>query len=372
MDNIEIVVDEAKKTSANYISDNITIATICSHTSLQLFHAARQQGFKTLGIIRRSENDTRESYNYFPLAAPDEFFDVDNYLDLLEKAPELLERNVVFVPHGSAVEYLRMPDGRHALELLRIPTYGNRRIIPYEFDRRKQREWLEKEAGLLMPKEFLDPREIKQPVIVKRQGAPGGRGSAVVTSYEEYRQFVNANQQNDYNCATIQQFIPGTRYYLQFFATPFCQFNGSNLEFFGADRRDESDADEFYKIGTRRELLEKGMSPTYNVTGNVQVVLRESILMRDGIPAGRKTLDASKRLVKDGMIGPFCLETIVDPNSRMYVFEISARIVAGSNILTYGSAYGLYTYPEPMTYGRRIMLDIAEGLKRRELYKVIS
>ena len=34
----------------SYDKDDITIATICSHSSLQIFHGARQEGFKTLGI----------------------------------------------------------------------------------------------------------------------------------------------------------------------------------------------------------------------------------------------------------------------------------------------------------------------------------
>ncbi|MDD1734846.1 MAG: DUF1246 domain-containing protein, partial [Methanothrix sp.] len=33
-----------------YDKDDLTIATICSHSSLQIFHGAREEGFKTLGI----------------------------------------------------------------------------------------------------------------------------------------------------------------------------------------------------------------------------------------------------------------------------------------------------------------------------------
>ena len=29
---------------------DIVIATVCSHSSLQIFHGARQEGFRTLGI----------------------------------------------------------------------------------------------------------------------------------------------------------------------------------------------------------------------------------------------------------------------------------------------------------------------------------
>ena len=33
-----------------YDKKQIKIATICSHTSLQIFHGARQEGIKTIGI----------------------------------------------------------------------------------------------------------------------------------------------------------------------------------------------------------------------------------------------------------------------------------------------------------------------------------
>ena len=40
-----------------YDPNDITIATLCSHSSLQIFHGARKMGFKTLGIT--ITHDTR-------------------------------------------------------------------------------------------------------------------------------------------------------------------------------------------------------------------------------------------------------------------------------------------------------------------------
>ena len=40
-----------------------------------------------------------------------------------------------------------------------------------------------------------------------------------------------------------------------------------------------------------------------------------------------------------GMIGPFCLETIVNDDLEFVVFEISSRIVAGTNVHVSGSPY---------------------------------
>ena len=364
------------KAAESYDPEDLTITTICSHSSLQLFNAARKDGLKTLGIIRSRDNILRDSYNSFPLAKPDEFYEVDEYEDLLNIGPQLTDRNAIFIPHGSSVEYLRNPESEyHGLETLPIPTYGNRKLIPWEFNREKQRQWLENKAGLKMPKEIRDPGEIDGPVVVKLKGAPGGRGSVIVKNRESYeRAMKELRYQHDYKGATIQEFISGTRYYAQFFPAPYAQA-GTDLEFFGFDVRRESDIDESFKLGTPEELLKAGHPPTFNVTGNFPCVIRESILMKHVIPAGKKTLDASQKIVKEGLIGPYCLELVVDSDGDVYCFEISARIVAGSNALANGSPYGLYTYPPEwgeVNYARRMMIDIKHGFKNRMVDRIIT
>ncbi|GIR34231.1 MAG: hypothetical protein CM15mP47_4570 [Methanobacteriota archaeon] len=43
------------------------------------------------------------------------------------------------------------------------------------------------------------------------------------------------------------------------------------------DRRDESNVDEFYKLGSLRDLREMSLEPSFVVTGNQPVVIRESV-----------------------------------------------------------------------------------------------
>ena len=85
---------------ANYDKKKLTIATVCSHSSLQIFNGARKEGFKTLGI---SVGKVKKYYDAFPLGRPDEFFIVDNYKDINKYSEELQEKNVVVIPHGSFV-----------------------------------------------------------------------------------------------------------------------------------------------------------------------------------------------------------------------------------------------------------------------------
>jgi len=71
------------------------------------------------------------------------------------------------------------------------------------------------------------------------------------------------------------------------------------------------------------------------------------------------------------MIGAFCLETIYHPDKGFIVFEISARIVAGTNLYPEGSPYSCYIFNEPMSTGRRIAREIKEGLKTNQIEKIV-
>ena len=74
--------------------EDITIATVCSHSSLQIFHGAREEGFRTLGIAVGKQP---KFYDAFPLARPDEFLVVDAYKDIPEPgAPRKCEITHVY------------------------------------------------------------------------------------------------------------------------------------------------------------------------------------------------------------------------------------------------------------------------------------
>ena len=102
--------DKIAKILESYDKSSITIATACSHTSLQIFHGAKQEGFKTLGI---SVQQNTKFYDAFPSAKPDEFLYADSYSELIDRVDELVEKNAIVVPHGSFVEYMTPRSSRH-------------------------------------------------------------------------------------------------------------------------------------------------------------------------------------------------------------------------------------------------------------------
>src|SRR4030042_1356208 len=232
-----------------YDKDNITIATACSHTSLQIFDGARKEGFKTLGI---TVGQKTKFYDAFPRGKPDEFYYIDSYTELLDRADDLIAKNVVLVPHGSFVEYMTPKN----FEEIEVPTFGNRRVLGWESDREKERIWLES-AGLEMPHRIEDPKMIDRPVLVKYDGAKGGRGFFIAKDYPDFKLGIDHSQKY-----SIQEYILGTRYYIHYFYSPIrtegYKMSKGVLELLSIDRRDESNVDEMYKLGAQEALKTVG------------------------------------------------------------------------------------------------------------------
>ncbi|OGS52196.1 MAG: 5-formaminoimidazole-4-carboxamide-1-(beta)-D-ribofuranosyl 5'-monophosphate synthetase, partial [Euryarchaeota archaeon RBG_13_61_15] len=343
-----------------YDKDNITIATACSHTSLQIFDGARKEGFKTLGI---TVGQKTKFYDAFPRGKPDEFYYIDSYTELLDRADDLIAKNVVLVPHGSFVEYMTPKN----FEEIEVPTFGNRRVLGWESDREKERVWLES-AGLEMPHRIEDPKMIDRPVLVKYDGAKGGRGFFIAKDYPDFKLGIDHTQKFH-----IQEYILGTRYYIHYFYSPIrtqgYKLTKGVLEMLSVDRRDESNVDEMYKLGAQEELKKLGFYPTFVVTGNIPVVVRESLLPKL-MDLGEKTVERSLELF-GGMIGPFCLECIVTDDLKIKVFEISSRIVAGTNPFISGSPYSDLVEPGLST-GRRIAQEIKYAREQGKLNEVLT
>jgi 5-formaminoimidazole-4-carboxamide-1-(beta)-D-ribofuranosyl 5'-monophosphate synthetase len=344
----------------SYNKKNLTICTVCSHSSLQIFNGARKEGFKTLGIC---VGEKKKFYDAFPLGRPDEFFMVENYKDILKYTKELREKNVIVVPHGSFVEYL----GAENFMKLGLPTFGNRNVLMWESDRNMERQWLEG-AGVTMPEEIKKPEDIDRPVIVKYHGAKGGKGFFIAKTYEEFKRRIAKNKK-----FIIQEFVMGTRYYLHYFYSPIqtdaYKLSKGSLQLLSMDRRDETTIDEVQRLGSIAELEELGIHPTFVVTGNIPIVMRESLLPKV-FEMGGAVVEKSLDLF-GGIIGSFCLETVVTEELKFKVFEISARIVAGTNPYIAGSPYAELIQPDLST-GRRIAQEIKYANKKGLLSKILS
>lgn len=327
------------------------IATICSHSSLQIFKGARDEGIKTVGIVKKENIPLYES---FPYGRPDEFLVVDDYADL--PAGELVRRNCILIPHGSFVEYTG-----ERFEHLPMPIYGNRSSVVWERSREKMFQWMHK-AGIRTPK-ILDPKKINGPAMVKFPGAKGGRGYLLVGSYEDFQKQVG------HQPCMVQEFLIGVRAYPHFFFSPISKIGyptqHGRLELLGVDRRVESSADEIARA------VSAGFRPHmgFTVIGNESLVLRESLLGQY-MEMGRKLSETSFGLF-GGIFGPFSIETIITEDLDIYAFEISARIVAGTNVNYQGSLYSDLHFNMPMSMGRRIARELKAAWKLKRMKEIV-
>ncbi len=335
---------------------DIKIATICSHTALQIFYGAKQEGFKTVGICKP---ELRGVYEAFPLARPDIFIEVDDYKEVLSESVQekLRDENAVLVPHGSFVEYV---GAKNILENLYVPLFGNREVLEWESDRSKERKWV-KSAGIRMPVVFSKPSDIDRLAIVKFPGAGGGRDYFLAKNEEEFYQGIEKNNLKERKYM-IQEYVVGTRFYPHYFYSPL----SGDTEFLSVDVRYESNIDGMVRVPQVRDQI----NPTFVVTGNTPVVLRESLLPRI-LEMGSSVVESSSELFFPGISGPFCIETICADNLEFIAFEISARIVAGTNLYMQGSPYSQLLYTEPMCTGRRISREINKANEMNLLSKVI-
>ncbi|MFX1515406.1 MAG: formate--phosphoribosylaminoimidazolecarboxamide ligase [Promethearchaeota archaeon] len=338
----------------SYKRDKIGIGTVCSHSALQIFHGAKQEGFQTLGLTLPNR---RQTYESFPIVSPDKYIEMSSFDKIIDSKiqQELIDKNIIVIPHGSFVEYV---GAENILEKYNVPIFGNKISLEWESSRKKVDHWM-RMADLKVPK-YKDPDEIESLCIVKRGGAKGGRGFFLVNNENDFYSKLKQNNIENVEDVIIQEYVVGVRYYHHFFNS----ILRNRVEFLGVDQRLESNVDGLHRI-------EEYVEPSYTVTGNSPVILRESLLPQVK-KMGDNVVKASKELFPPGIIGPFCIETICTPDLEFYAFEISARIVAGTNLYPNGSQYSCYYFEEPMSTGRRIAREIKEAIQNNIIEKVVS
>jgi len=330
------------------------IATLGSHTALQILKGAHDEGFKTVCICEKGSERPYLSYG-----VADEIISVDSFKDYFKIEDELIKKNVILIPHGSFVAHV----GAEKAKNIKAMHYGTRAILPLEADRSKQRDWLV-QAGIKVPKVIKTPAEIDRTVIIKFHGAKGGQGYFLANNEKEFNERIK--EFPDHSGYVIQEYIVGVPVYSHYF---YSRLTGE-LEVMGFDKRYESNADSIGRIAAK-DQVDANIHTTYTITGNTPLVVRESLLTNI-FEMGDRVIAKSKELVEGGLFGPFCLEGVIDPELNYFVFEISARIVAGTNPYIDGSPYTWLKYNEPMSTGRRLCRDIKMAIETDSLDKILG
>ncbi len=338
------------------------IATLGSHCSLQVLKGAKDEGLKSILICEKKRESLYRRFNFI-----DELILVDSFNEILdEKYYSVLEKNnAILIPHGTLISQMSSQE----IESIKIPMFGNKSILRWESDR-KLKEQLMLEAKLNVPKSVVSPKDINKLVIAKRHGAAGGKGYFMATTEAEYNKkrdnLISQGMIKGDDDLYLQEYASGVLAYLQYFYSPLKE----ELEFFGVDKRHESDIEGLARIPSPQQMKMDEI-PSFNVIANSPLVLRESLLS-EVYSMGERFVDAAKRLVSPGMNGPFCIEGVYDADAKFWSFEFSARIVAGTNIFMQGSPYSTLFYDEPMSMGRRIAREVKNAESSKQIDKIVT
>jgi 5-formaminoimidazole-4-carboxamide-1-(beta)-D-ribofuranosyl 5'-monophosphate synthetase len=361
---------DVRQIISNY-KNSLCICSLASHSMLDIARGAKVEGFRTLAICRRGREMTYDRYFKSRLSGNERIGCIDETMilsDWEETMKEgilrkLVSMNAIMIPHRSLEVYL----GYDAIEkYLQVPMFGNRRLLraeertgPYKIS--NNQDALVKLAGIPSPQRFSRPEEIDRPVIVKATRAIGDRHFSrefpIVRTAQEYeekcaevigrgstdeeRKIIEEN----FRGAPIEEFIDGEKINLNFFYSPI----HDELELLGTD--------------TRLQF------PNGEELAHIPLSLKESLLEK-AFDMGRKMVDITKKIFPPGIIGPFALQAIASQSEDLLVYDVSFRIPGSPD--TEVSPYTKYLYGQPVSFGRRIAMEIKEANNVSRLQEVLS
>lgn len=336
------------------VHKDYTIATLGSHSALQILHGAKQENFATLLITTPDRENFYKRFSFI-----DEVKTIPTFYDFPNLEKELMSKNVIVIPHGSFVAYLGVEKNKD----MKLPYFGNKKVLDWEQDREKQKQWLDA-SSICLPTQYRSIDEADFPVIIKSYGAAGGAGYFLAKDKNDFNKKIKTFKSKKY---IIQKYVLGVTLYIHYFYSPLTE----KIEVLSMDRRYETNADAIGRVPAHIQQMTP-IDPSYVVIGNIPLVLRESLLP-EVYSMGDKLVKASKKLIdQKGLFGPFCLETIITPDQKIYTIEISARIVAGTNLFIEGSPYSWYHFDKPVSTGRRIAMEIKNAIENNKLSNILD
>ncbi|MCW3133499.1 MAG: formate--phosphoribosylaminoimidazolecarboxamide ligase family protein [Methanophagales archaeon] len=364
-----------------YELDEAIIGVLGSHSSLDVCDGAKEEGFKTLVIAERGREEPYTKYfvqrevNGLRKGVVDENIVLEKFSDMMDEnvQEKLRERNTLFIPNRSFVVYTGIDNVE---DKFRVPLVGSRDMLRME-ERGEEKDyyWLCKRAGIPTPTEYT-AEDIDTLVMVKLPHAVMHleRGFFTARSRREYEEKASrlikrgVIKKEELENARIEKYVIGPVFNFDFFYSPLDE----ELELLGVDWRFESNLDGMVRIPKSQELPDELKEPLMIVVGHASATLRESLLNKI-FPIAERFVRFAKDEYSAGMIGPFCLQTIVDENMDFWVYDIATRIGGGTNIHMYGGhPYGNALFRCNMSSGRRFALEIKRAIEMDMVDKIVT
>ena len=329
------------------------IATLGSHTALQILKGAKDEGFQTICVATSDRISLYSRFNFI-----DKIYEIPKFSDFPKIENKLIKEGAIIIPHGSFVAYLGLSENKN----MKVPYFGNKNVLDWEADRNLQRDWLIK-AKIPVPKRFKKGDKIDRAVIVKSFGAAGGHGYFFAKNQKEFDSRIKKYKAKEF---IVQEYVIGVPLYIHYFYSTITK----KLEILSIDKRYESNVDSLGRIPSQNQQG-LGIEPSFVVVGNSPLALRESLLA-EAFDMGERAVATAQKLIKGGIWGPFCHETIITPEQKFSIIEISCRIVAGTNLFVNGSPYSSLYYDKPISTGRRIAMEIKDAVKKKKLKIILN
>jgi 5-formaminoimidazole-4-carboxamide-1-(beta)-D-ribofuranosyl 5'-monophosphate synthetase len=330
---------------------------------------AKDEGLATLCICQKGRELPYKRFSRLV----DDILVLDKFSDVMnrENQQALREHNAVIVAHRAFSAYLGYDNIENNLK---VPIFGNRSMLRAEERSapRNQYHLLEK-AGIRYPRIFHKPSDIGGPAMVKVQEAKRKleRAFFIVSSYEDYKRKSKQKIQQglitkaDLDSATIEEYVPGTYFNLNFFHSP---LTGST-EFLGIERRLQTNLNDFTSLPAKQQM-EIDLQIQNIEVGHTPASIRESLLEKV-FEMGDKFVNAAKKEYPPGVVGPISLQSVVTIDLDFVVYDVSLR-VPGNPIMATTSPYTKYYYGQTMGVGRRIAMEIKNAVEKQKLRDVVT
>jgi 5-formaminoimidazole-4-carboxamide-1-(beta)-D-ribofuranosyl 5'-monophosphate synthetase len=353
----------------DYDLKNVTVGAIGSHSALEIMDGAKDENLKTICICQKGRE---QPYRRFKRLA-DEIILLDKFSDILyaENQEKLRQLNTIMVAHRAFTAYLGYDNIENDLK---VPVFGNRLLLrAEERTAPKNQYFLLEQAGIRHPKIYHKALEIDGPVMIKVQEARRKleRAFFIASSYGDYdkksKQKIEQGlvTKQDLDRATIEEYVPGTYFNLNFFVSPLT----GDTEFLGIERRLQTNIHDIASLPARQQMEIDVQIQNIEV-GHTPASIRESLLEKV-FEMGDRIAIAARKEYPPGIVGPISLQSIVTVDLDFVVYDVSLR-VPGNPIMATTSPYAKYYYGYTMGVGRRIAMEIKKAIWQRKLPDIVT
>lgn len=359
---------------------NITIATLGSHSALEVCRGAKDEGFKNLVVCEKGRESTYAKYYKANgnTGCVDDVLLVDKFKDILspEIQKKLIEKNAIFIPNRSFEVYINDYDAIEKKFIAKM--FGNKNLLRIEERGFSPNQYdLLDEAKIRYPKQFSNPKDIDRVCIVKVLEKERGfeRAFFLVENYKDYQnQVAQKLKKGDFTKeqlkkVVIEEFVVGVGVNFNFYYSPLHK----RLELLGTDTRRQTNFEGITRLPSdyQKEILKK-MTVKYEEAGHIAVTVLESMLDQ-AFALGERFVTASKKLTAPGIIGPFALQSMIipgPPKKDIVVFDVSPRFPGSPGITA--TPYSGYLFGQPVNVGRRIAMEIKDAIRDNRISEITS